>query len=235
MPDTLVHLGCFMPLWWLSSALTKTGLIILRISPALGNLQVMWKCHRDSYTTTATSSGERWRGISPRPIDFLLLWLWASGTNEGHPQASAVYAKEKPESGTASGPLLENNPVRLSLNQMWNIYGWVWMPHSESPCSWEKRGSLVSSSFPKPLLLQEYKGHGNVLSLRKCISSQKKTHACHCHPEQFHSKGMQSPGCFSYTEAAQENSPGPMSQTVRAPLQTQQTKTGSSRANFCSS
>lgn len=133
MPDPLVHLGCFMPLWWLSSALNKTGLIILRISPALGNLQVMWKCHRDSYTTTAISGSEQWRGISPRPIDFLLPWLWASGTDEGHPRANAVYAKEKPESGTAPGPLLENNLVRLSLNWTWNTYGLVWMLYSRSP------------------------------------------------------------------------------------------------------
>lgn len=50
-----------------------------------------------------------------------------------------------------------------------------------------------------------------------------------------HSKGVPRPGCFSYTEAAQENSPGPMSQGVGAPLQKEQTKPGSFRANFCSS
>lgn len=230
MPDPLVHLGCFMPLWWLSSALNKTGLIILRISPALGNLQVMWKCHRDSYTTTAISSSEQWRGISPRPIDFLLPRLWASGTDEGHPRASAVCAKEKPEPGTAPGPLLGNNLVRLSLNQTWNAYGLVWMLHSRSP--WLMALENISSCFPKPSFLQEYKGHGDVLSLRISVSSQKKTRACHCHPEQSHSTGTPSPECFSYTEAAHEGSLSPMSQAVGAPLQT---RTASFRANFSSS
>lgn len=112
------------------------------------------------------------------------------------------------------------------------------MPHSKSPWLVGEQGLValenISPSFPQSSLLQDYKGHGDILSLRTIIFSQKMTHACHCHPEQSHSKGMPSPGCSSYTENALEDSPGQMSQAVGAPLQTQQTKTGSFRANFIS-
>ena len=56
-------------------------------------------------------------GISPHPIDLLLLWLWASDTDEGHPQVDAIYAKERPGSGMAPRLLLGNNLASLSLNQ----------------------------------------------------------------------------------------------------------------------
>lgn len=67
-------------------------------------------------------------GISPRPIDFLLLWLWASGTDEGHPRANATYAKERPGNGMASGLLHENNLASPSLNQ--TRFGWSGLPHN---------------------------------------------------------------------------------------------------------
>ena len=102
--------------------------------------------------------------MSPRPIDFLLLWLWASGTDEGHPRANAIYAKERPGSGMAPGLLLENNLASPTLNQTRNTYGLVGMPYSESPWLMGGKGligleNFFSPSFPKPSLLQEYKRH----------------------------------------------------------------------------
>lgn len=109
-------------------------------------------------------------GISPRPIDFLLLWLWASGTDEGHPQANAIYAKERPGSAMAPGLLLENNLASPSLNQTWNTYGLVGMPYSESSQLTGGKGligleNFFSLIFPNPSLLQEYKGHSDAHSL----------------------------------------------------------------------
>lgn len=101
-------------------------------------------------------------GISPRPIDFLLLWLWASGTDEGHPRANAIYAKQRPGNGNGMAPgiLLENNLASPSLNQTWNTYGFLGMPYSISP--WLIDLENISLSFREPSLLQEYKGHEDI-------------------------------------------------------------------------
>lgn len=91
-------------------------------------------------------------GISPRPIDFLLLWLWASGTDEGHPRANATYAKERPGNGMASGLLHENNLASPSLNQTRNTYGLVGVAYPRTP--WLMGGKGLICSETPPLVFQ---------------------------------------------------------------------------------
>lgn len=116
-------------------------------------------------------------GISPRPIDFLLLWLRASGTDEGHPQANAIYAKARPGSGMAPGLLLENNLLNLSINQTWNTYGLFGMFYSVGPLATAGKGIIGLENFfpcfPKSSLLQECKRHSGIHSFWAFISSQK--------------------------------------------------------------
>lgn len=91
-------------------------------------------------------------GISPRPIDFLLLWLWASGTDEGHPRANATYAKERLGNGMASGLLHENNLTSPSLNQTRNTHSLVGVAYPTTP--WLMGGKELVGWETPPLVCQ---------------------------------------------------------------------------------